>query len=69
MGGLVSGQVGHWMSDLPVHEADAIIASTHSQGSFVSTHLLNRCLVQDNLNHITTPRIHDGSTNQFWNSC
>ena len=38
-----------WMSDL--HDADAIIVSTHSQGSIVSTHLLDR-LIQDN--HITT---------------
>ena len=38
-----------WMSDL--HDADAIIISTHSQGSIVSTQLLNR-LIQDN--HITT---------------
>ena len=43
-----------WMSDL--HEADAIIVSTHSQGSIVSTHLLNR-LIQDN--HITTSRNHE----------
>ena len=43
-----------WMSDL--HEADAIIVSTHSQGSIVSTHLLHR-LIQDN--HITTSRNHD----------
>ena len=42
------------MSD--IHEADAIIVSTHSQGSIVSTHLLNR-LIQDN--HITTSRNHD----------
>ncbi|KAF8801748.1 hypothetical protein BYT27DRAFT_7226663 [Phlegmacium glaucopus] len=40
-----------WMTDL--HEADAIIVSTHSQGSIVSTHLLNR-LIQDN--HIITAR-------------
>lgn len=46
-----------WMSDL--HEADAIIVSTHSQGSIVSTHLLNR-LIQDN--HITTARNHDCTT-------
>ena len=37
------------MSDL--HDADAIIVSTHSQGSIVSTRLLNRP-IQDN--HITT---------------
>ena len=46
-----------WMSDL--HEADAIIVSTHSQGSIVSTHLLNR-LIQDN--HITTSRNQDSIT-------
>ena len=45
-----------WMSDL--HEADAIIVSTHSQGSIESTHLLNR-LIQDN--HITTARNHDST--------
>ena len=45
-----------WMSD--PHEADAIIVSTHSQGSIVSTHLLNR-LIQDN--HITTARNHDST--------
>ena len=38
-----------WMSDL--HDADTIIVSTHSQGSIISTHLLNH-LIQDN--HITT---------------
>lgn len=42
-----------WMTEL--HEADAIIVSTHSQGSIVSTHLLNQ-LIQDN--HITTARNH-----------
>ena len=45
-----------WMSDL--HEADAIIVSTHSQGSIVSTHLLNR-LIQDI--HITTAWKHDST--------
>ena len=45
-----------WMSDL--HEADAIIVSTHSQGSIVSTHLLNR-LIQDG--HITTAQNHDST--------
>ena len=39
------------MTDL--YEADAIIVATHSQGSIVSTHILNR-LIQDN--HITTAR-------------
>ena len=43
-----------WISDL--HEADAIIVSTHSQGSIVSTHLLNR-LIQDG--HITTAQNHE----------
>ncbi|ESK92975.1 yml020w-like protein [Moniliophthora roreri MCA 2997] len=38
-----------WMSDL--HEADAIFVSTHSQGSVVSTHLLDR-LIKDG--HIRT---------------
>jgi len=41
-----------WMFDL--HEADAIIVS-HSQGSIVSAHLLNR-LIQDN--HFTSSRNH-----------
>jgi hypothetical protein len=45
------------MSDL--HEADAIIVSAHSQGSIVSTHLLDR-LIQDN--HITTARNNDPTT-------
>ena len=45
-----------WMSD--IHEADAIIISTHSQGSIVSTHLLDR-LIHDN--HITTTRNHDST--------
>ena len=42
-----------WISNL--HEADAIIFSNHSQGSIVSTHLLNR-LIQDG--HITTAQNH-----------
>ena len=46
-----------WMSDL--HDADAIIVSAHSQGSIVSTHLLDR-LIQDN--HIITARNHDFTT-------
>ena len=45
------------MTDL--HEADAIIVSSHSQGSIVSTHILNR-LIQDN--HITTARNHQPTT-------
>ncbi|KAF9553354.1 hypothetical protein CPC08DRAFT_822347 [Agrocybe pediades] len=40
-----------WMSDL--HDADAVIVATHSQGSVVSTHLLDR-LISDN--HIITSR-------------
>ncbi|KAG6853049.1 hypothetical protein C0991_007272 [Blastosporella zonata] len=40
-----------WMDDL--HAADAIIVATHSQGSIVSTHLLDR-LIQDG--HIQTSR-------------
>ncbi|KAF8161693.1 hypothetical protein B0H34DRAFT_390777 [Crassisporium funariophilum] len=40
-----------WMSDL--HDADAILVATHSQGSIVSTHLLDR-LIHDN--HIVTGR-------------
>ena len=46
-----------WISDL--HEADAIIVSTHSQGSIVSTHLLNR-LIQDG--HIATAQNHDSTS-------
>ena len=38
-----------WMDDL--HAADAVIVATHSQGSIVSTHLLDR-LIQDR--HIRT---------------
>lgn len=40
-----------WMNDL--HEADVVIVATHSQGSVVSTHLLDR-LIRDN--HIITSR-------------
>ncbi|KAF8969681.1 hypothetical protein BDZ97DRAFT_213140 [Flammula alnicola] len=40
-----------WMSDL--HDADAILVATHSQGSVVSTHLLDQ-LIKDN--HIVTSR-------------
>ncbi|KAK7035510.1 hypothetical protein VNI00_011803 [Paramarasmius palmivorus] len=40
-----------WMSDL--HDADAIFVSTHSQGSVVSTHLLDR-LIRDR--HIRTSK-------------
>ena len=40
-----------WMADL--HAADAIIVATHSQGSVVSTHLLDQ-LIKDN--HIVTAR-------------
>ena len=40
-----------WMNDL--HEADVIIVATHSQGSVVSTHLLDR-LIRDS--HIITSR-------------
>ncbi|KAG6838430.1 hypothetical protein H0H87_003081, partial [Tephrocybe sp. NHM501043] len=40
-----------WMDDL--HAADAILVATHSQGSIVSTHLLDR-LIQDG--HIRTKR-------------
>jgi hypothetical protein len=40
-----------WMDDL--HDADAIFVATHSQGSIVSTHLLDR-LIRDK--HIRTRR-------------
>ncbi|KAG6848841.1 hypothetical protein H0H93_013561 [Arthromyces matolae] len=40
-----------WMDD--IHSADAILVATHSQGSIVSTHLLDR-LIQDG--HIQTAR-------------
>ena len=40
-----------WMDDL--HQADAIFIATHSQGSIVSTHLLDR-LIRDK--HIRTRR-------------
>ena len=43
-----------WISDL--HDADAIIVATHSQGSIVSTHLLDR-LIKDG--HIVTLRNQD----------
>ncbi|KAG7440489.1 uncharacterized protein BT62DRAFT_910477 [Guyanagaster necrorhizus] len=36
-----------WMSDL--HECDALIVATHSQGSVVSTHLLDRLLREGHL--------------------
>ncbi|KAJ3482644.1 hypothetical protein NLJ89_g12126 [Agrocybe chaxingu] len=42
-----------WVADL--HTADAILVSTHSQGSIVSTHLLDR-LIADR--HIVTSRNH-----------
>ena len=42
------------MDDL--HAADAILVATHSQGSIVSTHLLDR-LIQES--HIRTSRIAD----------
>ena len=48
-----------WISDL--HNADAIIVATHSQGSIVSTHLLDR-LVRDG--HIVTSRNQDQDQNQ-----
>ncbi|KAF8623316.1 hypothetical protein AX17_007457 [Amanita inopinata Kibby_2008] len=40
-----------WMDD--IHAADAILVATHSQGSIVSTHLLD-CLIRDK--HIRTSR-------------
>src|ERR1700733_13927738 len=40
-----------WMDD--IHTADAILVATHSQGSIVSTHLLDR-LIHDK--HIRTTR-------------
>jgi hypothetical protein len=43
-----------WMEDL--HEADAIFVATHSQGSIVSAHLLDR-LIQEK--HIRTSRLAD----------
>jgi len=43
-----------WMNDL--HLADAILVATHSQGSIVSTHLLDR-LIRDR--HIKTSRTSD----------
>ncbi|KAG6908575.1 hypothetical protein DXG01_004133 [Tephrocybe rancida] len=46
-----------WMDDL--HAADAILVATHSQGSIVSTHLLDR-LIQDG--HIRTARSSGTST-------
>ncbi|KJA13189.1 hypothetical protein HYPSUDRAFT_60044 [Hypholoma sublateritium FD-334 SS-4] len=42
---------GEWITDL--HAADAIIVVTHSQGSIVSTHLLD-CLIRDG--HIVAPK-------------
>jgi hypothetical protein len=43
-----------WMDDL--HAADAILVATHSQGSIVSTHLLERLIRE---NHIKTSRTSD----------
>ncbi|KAI9507304.1 hypothetical protein F5148DRAFT_981590 [Russula earlei] len=43
-----------WMSDL--HAADAILVATHSQGSIVSTHLLDRLIHEK---HIKTSRTLD----------
>ena len=45
-----------WMDNL--HDADAILVAAHSQGSVVSTHLLDR-LLQDG--HIRTTRSADAS--------
>ncbi|KAG6878018.1 hypothetical protein C0993_000799 [Termitomyces sp. T159_Od127] len=47
--GTIEGRA--WMDD--IHAADALIVATHSQGSIVSTHLLDR-LIQDG--HIRTSR-------------
>ncbi|PFH48803.1 hypothetical protein AMATHDRAFT_149104 [Amanita thiersii Skay4041] len=51
-----------WIDD--IHSADAILVATHSQGSIVTTHLLN-CLIQDK--HIRTSRnsIVAGPTGSF----
>lgn len=43
-----------WMNDL--HAADAILVATHSQGSIVSTHLLERLIREK---HIKTSRTSD----------
>ena len=43
-----------WMNDL--HAADAILVATHSQGSIVSTHLLDRLIREK---HIKTSRTSD----------
>jgi hypothetical protein len=43
-----------WMDDL--HAADAILVATHSQGSIVSTHLLDRLIREK---HIKTSRTSD----------
>jgi|SRR5712671_541705 len=43
-----------WMDDL--HAADAILVATHSQGSIVSTHLLDRLIHEK---HIKTSRTLD----------
>ena len=51
-----------WISDL--HNADAIIVATHSQGSIVSTHLLDR-LIRDG--HIATARDQDQDQDQNQN--
>ncbi len=45
---------GEWMNDL--HAADAILVATHSQGSIVSTHLLDRLIREK---HIKTSRTSD----------
>ena len=50
---LYAGLLGNreWMDD--IHAADAILVSTHSQGSIVSTHLLDRLIGDE---HIRTAR-------------
>ncbi|EAU87248.2 hypothetical protein CC1G_12689 [Coprinopsis cinerea okayama7 len=42
-----------WMSDL--HEADAVIVATHSQGSVVSTHLLDRLIADKHIRTSVEP--------------
>ena len=50
---LYAGLLGNreWMDD--IHAADAILVSTHSQGSIVSTHFLDRLIGEK---HIRTAR-------------
>ena len=50
-----------WMKD--IHEADAIIVATHSQGSVVSTHLLDRLISDKHIRtHVEQVELSGGET-------